>query len=104
MSRLIPSTAQTLTPVTNSAVILDQRLPTWRKLDVTAFLASTIVVKAVDSTGLDYADADGTDYAPMFGPPHPCGLGPQGNFEIETLCWGVWPMRSTQPRCGPTSP
>lgn len=54
---------------TKIAVILDEGLPVWQKLNVTAFLASGIAATAVDSIGLKYADADGTDYAPMFGQP-----------------------------------
>ena len=54
---------------TKIAVILDEGLPTWQKLNVTAFLASGIAATAVDAIGLNYADADGTDYAPMFGQP-----------------------------------
>jgi hypothetical protein len=51
------------------AVILDEGLPVWQKLNVTAFLASGIAATSADAIGLNYADADGTDYAPMFGQP-----------------------------------
>src|SRR5690242_15605613 len=54
---------------TKIAVILDEGLPVWQKLNVTAFLASGIAATAVDAIGLNYADADGTGYAPMFGQP-----------------------------------
>ncbi|WP_235672725.1 DUF2000 domain-containing protein [Mycolicibacterium hodleri] len=54
---------------TKIAVVLDVDLPVWQKLNVTAFLASGIAATAVDSIGLNYADADGTAYAPMFGQP-----------------------------------
>lgn len=54
---------------TKIAVVLDVDLPVWQKLNVTAFLASGIAATAVDAIGLNYADADGTDYAPMFGQP-----------------------------------
>jgi hypothetical protein len=54
---------------TKIAVILDEGLPTWQKLNVTAFLASGIAATAGDSIGERYRDADGTDYAPMFGQP-----------------------------------
>jgi hypothetical protein len=56
-------------PLTKIAVILDEGLPTWQKLNMTAFLASGIAATAADSIGLGYVDADGTDYAPMFGQP-----------------------------------
>jgi hypothetical protein len=54
---------------TKIAIVLDEGLPTWQKLNVTAFLASGIAATAVDSIGLHYVDADNTNYAPMFGQP-----------------------------------
>jgi hypothetical protein len=54
---------------TKIAVVLDEGLATWQKLNVTAFLASGIAASAAESIGLGYVDADGTDYAPMFGQP-----------------------------------
>jgi len=54
---------------TKIAVALDEELPTWQKLNVTAFLASGIAATAADSIGQRYHDADGTGYAPMFGQP-----------------------------------
>jgi hypothetical protein len=54
---------------TKIAVVLDESLATWQKLNVTAFLASGIAATAAESIGLGYVDADGTDYAPMFGQP-----------------------------------
>ena len=54
---------------TKIAVVLDESLPVWQKLNVTAFLASGIAATAADAIGMNYADADGTDYAPMFGQP-----------------------------------
>lgn len=56
-------------PYTKIAVILDEGLPVWQKLNVTAFLASGIAATSVEAIGLNYADADGTDYAPMFAQP-----------------------------------
>ncbi|MCP9271521.1 DUF2000 domain-containing protein [Mycolicibacterium sp. CAU 1645] len=44
-------------------------LPTWQKLNVTAFLASGIAATADESIGENYVDADGTKYTPMFGQP-----------------------------------
>jgi hypothetical protein len=54
---------------TKIAVILDDGLATWQKLNVTAFIASGIAATATESIGLDYVDADGTGYTPMFGQP-----------------------------------
>jgi len=54
---------------TKIAIVLDRTLPTWQKLNVTAFVASGIAATATESIGLDYVDADGTRYAPMFGQP-----------------------------------
>lgn len=54
---------------TKIAIVLDEGLPTWQKLNVTAFLASGIAATAAESLGERYRDADGTDYTPMFGQP-----------------------------------
>ncbi|MHA0285127.1 DUF2000 family protein [Mycobacterium sp. C3-094] len=54
---------------TKIAVVLLDTLPTWQKLNVTAFLASGIAATAGESIGLTYRDADGTPYSPMFGQP-----------------------------------
>ena len=54
---------------TKIAVVLDDGLATWQKLNVTAFLASGIAATAAESIGLSYVDADGNEYAPMFGQP-----------------------------------
>ena len=54
---------------TKIAVVLDEGLPVWQKLNVTAFLASGIAATSTDAIGRGYEDADGTDYAPMFGQP-----------------------------------
>ncbi|MEH3139334.1 MAG: DUF2000 domain-containing protein [Mycobacterium kyogaense] len=54
---------------TKIAVVLLDTLPTWQKLNVTAFLASGIAATAGESIGLTYRDADGTSYSPMFGQP-----------------------------------
>ncbi|MCV7133919.1 DUF2000 domain-containing protein [Mycobacterium hodleri] len=72
MSELSTSTGtvyETTRLHTKIAVILDDALPTWQKLNVTAFLASGIAATAVESIGLGYEDADGTGYTPMFGQP-----------------------------------
>ncbi|MEW5812092.1 MAG: DUF2000 domain-containing protein [Actinomycetota bacterium] len=54
---------------TKIAVVLLDTLPTWQKLNVTAFLASGIAATAAESIGMTYRDADGTSYSPMFGQP-----------------------------------
>jgi hypothetical protein len=54
---------------TKIAIVLDRDLAMWQKLNVTAFLASGIAATAAEAIGLDYVDADGTRYAPMFGQP-----------------------------------
>ena len=54
---------------TKIVIVLDEGLTTWQKLNVTAFLASGIAATAADSIGERYRDADGTEYAPMFGQP-----------------------------------
>ena len=56
-------------PLTKIAIVLDESLATWQKLNVTAFLASGIAATASESIGQRYKDADGTEYAPMFGQP-----------------------------------
>ena len=55
--------------LTKIAIVLDRALPTWQKLNVTAFVASGIAATAAESIGLGYVDADGTPYPPMFGQP-----------------------------------
>lgn len=61
--------AHTPTITTKIAVIVRDDLPTWQKLNMTAFLASGIAANAPDSIGDPYRDADGTRYTPMFGQP-----------------------------------
>lgn len=58
------------TPITTKiAVVLRDDLPTWQKLNVTAFLASGVAAAAPDAIGREYADADDTRYGAMFGQP-----------------------------------
>jgi hypothetical protein len=54
---------------TKIALVLRAELPTWQKLNMTAFLASGVAATAPDSIGENYVDADGTKYLPMFGQP-----------------------------------
>jgi hypothetical protein len=55
--------------VTKIAIVVRDDLPTWQKLNMTAFLASGVAAVAPDAIGADYTDADGTRYSPMFGQP-----------------------------------
>lgn len=50
---------------TKIAVILRADLPTWQKLNMTAFLVSGIAAEP-DVLGADYEDASGQRYLPMF--------------------------------------
>ena len=54
---------------TKLVIALRSDLPTWQKLNMTAFLASGVAASAPDSIGETYADADGTTYLAMFGQP-----------------------------------
>jgi hypothetical protein len=54
---------------TKIAVIVRADLPTWQKLNMTAFLASGVAAGAPESIGDRYQDADGTLYLSMFGQP-----------------------------------
>jgi len=54
---------------TKIAMVLRDDLPIWQKLNVAAFLASGVAATAGESIGESYVDADGTEYAPMFGQP-----------------------------------
>jgi hypothetical protein len=57
-------------PITTKiAVVLREDLPTWQKLNVTAFLASGVAAAAPEAIGQAYADADRTRYGAMFGQP-----------------------------------
>lgn len=54
---------------TKIAVIVRGDLPTWQKLNMTAFLVSGIAATAPDSIGAPYEDGSGQPYLPMFGQP-----------------------------------
>ncbi|WP_433058940.1 DUF2000 family protein [Dactylosporangium sp. CS-033363] len=54
---------------TKIAVLLRDDLPTWQRLNVTAFVVSGIAGTGPELLGEDYEDADGTRYLPMFGQP-----------------------------------
>jgi hypothetical protein len=54
---------------TKIAVLLREDLEVWQRLNVTAFLVSGIAQRAPEVIGEPYADADGTEYLPMFRQP-----------------------------------
>jgi hypothetical protein len=54
---------------TKLAVVLRDDLPTWQRLNVTAFLVSGVPSRHPEVIGEPYADADGTAYLPMFRQP-----------------------------------
>jgi hypothetical protein len=54
---------------TKIAIIVREDLPTWQKLNLTAFLASGVTHLAPEAVGEPYEDADGIKYAPMLGQP-----------------------------------
>ena len=54
---------------TKIAVLLRDDLASWQRLNVTAFLVSGIAHVTPELMGEPYADADGTQYLPMFGQP-----------------------------------
>ena len=54
---------------TKIAVVVRDDLPTWQKLNMTAFLVSGISGTAPDTVGANYEDADGNAYLPMFRQP-----------------------------------
>lgn len=54
---------------TKIAVLLRADLEVWQRLNVTAFLVSGIAQRAPEVIGEPYADADGTEYLPMFRQP-----------------------------------
>jgi hypothetical protein len=54
---------------TKIAVLLRDDLQSWQCLNVTAFLVSGISTVAAEVIGEPYADADGSEYLPMFRQP-----------------------------------
>ena len=54
---------------TKIAVLLRDDLEVWQRLNVTAFLVSGIGQRNPEVIGQPYADADGTEYLPMFRQP-----------------------------------
>ncbi|WP_433615196.1 DUF2000 family protein [Dactylosporangium sp. CA-139114] len=58
-----------MTFTTKIAVLLRDDLPTWQRLNVTAFVISGIAGTEPGLLGAAYEDADGTRYLPMLGQP-----------------------------------
>lgn len=54
---------------TKIAVLLRDDLPTWQRLNATAFLASAVAGARPELLGAVYQDADDATYLPMFGQP-----------------------------------
>jgi len=54
---------------TKIAIVVRDDLPTWQRLNVTAFLASGIAAEQPHLVGQPYADADGTSYLALLGMP-----------------------------------
>jgi hypothetical protein len=54
---------------TKIAVAVRDDLPTWRRLNMTAFLVSGIAASGEGMVGEDYEDASGNRYLPMFRQP-----------------------------------
>ena len=54
---------------TKIAVVLRDDLEGWQRLNVTAFLVSGLGQRVSEVIGEPYADADGTEYLPMFRQP-----------------------------------
>lgn len=54
---------------TKIAVLLRDDLPTWQRLNATAFLVSGLAATGPELVGEPYADADDTPYLPMFRQP-----------------------------------
>ncbi|NUT39682.1 MAG: DUF2000 domain-containing protein [Thermoactinospora sp.] len=54
---------------TKIAIVVRSDLATWQRLNVTAFMASSVAGGVPETVGLPYADASGTAYLPMFRQP-----------------------------------
>jgi hypothetical protein len=54
---------------TKIAILVRDDLPTWQRLNVTAFLATGIAAAAPDAMGAPYVDGTGNRYANMCGQP-----------------------------------
>ncbi|GAB2961237.1 DUF2000 domain-containing protein [Amycolatopsis acidiphila] len=54
---------------TKIAVVVRDDLATWQRLNVTAFLVSGVAARFPETVGVEYEDASGQRYLPMFGQP-----------------------------------
>ena len=54
---------------TKIAVVVREDLPAWQKLNMTAFLVSSVAARQPDTIGENYADGSGNLYLPMFRQP-----------------------------------
>lgn len=70
---------------TKIAVLLRDDLPTWQRLNITAFLVSGIGTVVPETIGQPYADAAGVEYLPMFRQPV---LVFEGSKELLTAAHG----------------
>jgi hypothetical protein len=68
-SCLMDTTSEPVRFDTKIAVLLREDLEVWQRLNVTAFLVSGIAQRMPEVIGEPYADADGTEYLPMFRQP-----------------------------------
>ena len=50
---------------TKIAIVIRDDLPTWQKLNVTAFLTSGVLGANAELLGEDYEDGDGNTYSPL---------------------------------------
>ena len=54
---------------TKIAVVVREDLPTWQKLNMTAFMVSGIAARQSETVGENYIDGSGKYYLPMFRQP-----------------------------------
>jgi len=54
---------------TKIAVVVREDLPTWQKLNMTAFMVSGIAARQSETVGENYIDGSGNYYLPMFRQP-----------------------------------
>lgn len=77
---------------TKIAVLLRDDLESWQRLNVASFLVSGIAATNSDVIGEPYADADGTEYLPMFRQPVLVFAGTKDNLvnaHSRTLSRGI---------------
>src|SRR5215510_9059784 len=47
------------------AIVINSNLPTWQKLNVAAFLASSVAIKFPETHGKSFINASGAEYLPF---------------------------------------